>query len=216
MKTEQRIGLPQIGIDRQRPFHAVRHQRRLRRTIKAGRVNGNQLMNFALEQPRFGKIGIDCDRLFQQLDRGVERAIAEHFETERLTRQIEVISIFAVRHVPDKGRRNDKVQRVGQRLRYRLRHILLQQEDAVQRAIVTLAPAFKAACTIDKVHMNAHPLALPLHRPFDQVRHPQGRRNLGQRLGRIAEMKGRCPPRHQQLRHLAQCRDHFIDDAVGK
>jgi hypothetical protein len=130
--------------------------------------------------------------------------------------QEEIIGFLALRHPLNVRGLDGNAARAANRGGYRLCNILLKRKNIVERAIKAPCPPFEPRLSGDQMRMNAGALPLTLNRSFDQVGDAEFPSNVRRWQIAAPEMERRGAARDQQLWHLAERGDEFINHAVGK
>ena len=130
-------------------------------------------MHISKQEPRFGKVRIKRNCFVKQLGCSHKNPVPKQPCIQRAALEIKIIRFFTVRHAVHERRQQRYTQRIANRRCNTLRDSFLKRKYVIQRAIEALGPNLKPCFANNEMGMNANSVTLPLHRPFDQVRHPQ-------------------------------------------
>ena len=96
------------------------------------------------------------------------------------------------------------------------RDLVLDREDVLQLAVVTLGPAMSARRCIDELRVDANTPGDPAYATFQDVAHTQFTADLSDINRLHVELKARVACDHEQVREPRQLSDDVVGNAVAE
>ena len=172
-------------------------------------------MHKAAQREGAGEVRVEIDRLSRQLQ-GDAQAVGRKVPEGRQSAHVKVVGIEARRRLSqaavDFGLAQVRFDRAGDLPR----HLVMQVENILERAVELVRPEVRARSGIDELRRDAHPVCRLAHRPLEHVAHAEVAPDLLHVHGLALVGEARVAGDHEQPAQPAEGGGDLLDHAVGE